>query len=146
MSTTEVTLTADDAERLGSATRVAGRSLQLPLFEAERPTGTLLKGSLKVDRLTPPLRRNEKVYLLVEAHVTGVNHTTGKGDVVIREHSLEIEDAFLLDSDEGAYRASELEDEHRAAVDEALGRQQLPGMSADDDADDDADDSEGDEE
>lgn len=113
-----------------------GKSLQLPLFEGERPTGTELKGSIKSERLTPPLRRGQTVFLLVEATVTDVNHKTGKGDIAIREHKVDVEDVFLMDPDEAGYRISELEAEHRAAVDDAMGRQMLPGMNDVDDGDD----------
>lgn len=137
MSTTEVTLTADSAAEL---VQLAGRSLQLPLFEGERPTGTELTLSGKIDRLTGPLHIGDKVFVLVEAEITSVDHKRGKGETVVRSHKAAIDDGFLLDPEEAAFRLHELEEEHRAAVDDAMGRMQLPGIKPDNPDDTDSDD------
>lgn len=103
---------------------VAGRSLQLPLFEGERPTGTSLSLNGSITRLMPGMHMGERFFLLVECEITEVAHARKKGQVQ-RGMKATIDDAFLLEFEEAQYRVSELEEDHRAAVDSAMGRVSL---------------------
>lgn len=97
----------------------------LPDFEGREPVGTSLTLGGKADRLTRPFRIGDKLVLVVEVTVTGVNHTETKGGIV-REHKLAVADAYELGGQRKQDLLETLHEEYESAMDDMKGRRRLP--------------------
>lgn len=97
----------------------------LPEFETRRPVGTSLSLSGAVDRRTRPFRIGDRIALVVECAVTGVEHKETKGGIV-RVHKLAVGDAYELGGDRKSDLLEELHEEYVAFEDAMAARQPLP--------------------
>jgi hypothetical protein len=117
-----------------STTRVATLFDELPEFEGVKPVGTELTFGGGSGRRTRAMRIGERIVLVVEVAVTGVEHKETKGGQV-RVHKLRVEDAYELGDNRAPDLLEMLHDEYQAAEDEARGRAKLPFDEAGDGTD-----------
>lgn len=108
-----------------SNTRVATLFDELPEFEGVKPVGTELTFGGGSGRRTRAMRIGERIVLVVEVAVTGVEHKETKGGQV-RVHKLRVEDAYELGDNRAPDLLEMLHEEYQAAEDEARGRARLP--------------------
>lgn len=101
---------------------------KLPGFEGSDPVGTALKLGGKIDRRTRPWKIGERVVLVIEGTVTGVDHKQAKGGIV-RVHELALDDGYELGGDRAPDLIEQLADEYTAAMDDHLGRARLEGWA-----------------
>lgn len=105
--------------------------IELPLFENRRPDDSTVNLSGGVE-FTPPgapaHHLDETIYLVVQARVSKVAHSTDKDGALSRVHTATVEDLAVLDAEAGA---SLLLDTRRHVL-EAAGISELPmdGSSA----------------
>ena len=101
---------------------------ELPEFEGLRPIGVLTKLKGAAQRINRPMHHGEKVILVVEAEVSGVNHPMTK-EGLKREHVLQVGDLYELAGRPGNRLMSRLKNAWRLADDDRHGRTALEGIA-----------------
>lgn len=100
---------------------------ELPDFEGLKPIGVITKVSGAGQRITRPLGLEQRVILVVEAVVSGVDHKT-TNDGVKRIHTLAVKDLYEAEGKEGKKLLSTMRQHAKKVEDERSGRLTVPGV------------------
>lgn len=99
----------------------------LPEFEGTMPVGVDTRINGSGQRIIRPLGLEQRVILVVEAVVSGVDHKTVKGGIK-RVHTLSVADLYEVEGKEGTKLLSNMRLRQKKADDARSGRKAIPGI------------------
>lgn len=85
--------------------------IEIPPFEKRSVKGSGIRFSGTTRRPVHAFEQAEKVILMVEAEVTGVNHADRAKVGLVREHAFKVLDVQVPDQDKAKVMLAELQDE-----------------------------------